>query len=69
MADDRVLFKRDVICDHYRLSTVLFYRLSKVKDSPIRKVAGIWCCNTDEMAEFVRRHPQKNRILKGRSVK
>lgn len=59
MADDRVLFKRDVICEHYEISKVLFYRLSEAEKSPLKRIKGIWCCNTDEMAEFVQQYSEE----------
>jgi len=59
MADSRVLFKRDVICRHYEISKVLFYKLARIKDGPLKRIEGVWCCNMDEMAEFVRKYAQE----------
>jgi len=59
MADSRVLFKKDIICRYYEISQKIFYKLADIKGGPLKKINGVWCCNTDEMADFVRKFSPK----------
>ncbi len=49
-----ILFKREKICERLGVSKEAFYKIADLPDSPIKKIADIWVCNLEEMAEWVK---------------
>ena len=56
-----VIFKRDEICREYGISRNFFYALLKVPGSPLKKIAGGWAVEVEQMKEFIRNYEDKEK--------
>lgn len=55
-----VIFKRDEICRYYGISKNFFYALVEVSGSPLKKIAGGWAVEVEQMKEFIRNYQEKD---------
>jgi len=57
-----VIFKRDEICRKYGISKKVFYAMTEIPGSPIKKIKGAtWAVEVEQMRVFVRNYVDKEK--------
>jgi len=52
-----IIFKRSNICKAFDIGKNVFYMLTRLPGTPIKRIGGrqgVWACNVSDMEEFIR---------------